>query len=75
MFFSSHLLYEIEPVADIVAIVDHGRIVKQAPIEQLRHQVKGDSAPRERFLVMAPLPNGNVLVGGNSLHIVTPPER
>ena len=30
VFFSSHLLYEIEPVADSVVILDHGRVVRQA---------------------------------------------
>jgi ABC-2 type transport system ATP-binding protein len=40
VFFSSHLLYEIEPVADVVAILDRGRIVRQAPTEELREQVK-----------------------------------
>jgi len=40
VFFSSHLLYEIEPVADQVAILDTGVIVRQAPTEQLREKVK-----------------------------------
>ena len=40
VFFSSHLLYEIEPVADQVAILDAGVIVRQGPTEQLRETVK-----------------------------------
>lgn len=40
VFYSSHLLYEVEPVADMVAILDHGVLVKQAPTEALRDQVK-----------------------------------
>jgi ABC-2 type transport system ATP-binding protein len=40
VFFSSHLLYEIEPVADSVVILDHGRVVRQAATEDLREQVK-----------------------------------
>ena len=40
VFFSSHLLYEVEPVADEVAILDHGKIIKQAATEDLRAQVK-----------------------------------
>ena len=40
VFFSSHLLYEIEPVADSVVILDHGRVVRQAATEDLRAQVK-----------------------------------
>jgi ABC-type transport system involved in multi-copper enzyme maturation permease subunit len=33
------------------------------------------AAPGERFLSMAPLPGGDILVGGNNLHIVNPPKR
>jgi ABC-2 type transport system ATP-binding protein len=40
VFFSSHLLYEVEPVADTVAILDHGHIVRAAETEQLRADVK-----------------------------------
>ena len=40
VFFSSHLLYEIEPVADHVAILDGGRIVKTSPTERLRETVR-----------------------------------
>ena len=40
VFFSSHLLYEIEPVADQVAILESGVIVRQGPTEQLRDKVK-----------------------------------
>ena len=49
VFFSSHLLYEIEPVADAVAILDRGRIVRQASTEELRAKVKRPSCrPRRR---------------------------
>lgn len=40
VFYSSHLLYEVEPVADRVAILDRGRIVRCEQTEQLREQVK-----------------------------------
>jgi ABC-2 type transport system ATP-binding protein len=40
VFYSSHLLYEVEPVADEVAILDAGRIVRQADTETLRRDVK-----------------------------------
>jgi ABC-2 type transport system ATP-binding protein len=40
VFFSSHLLYEIEPVADTVAILDNGRIVKAAKTLDLRESVR-----------------------------------
>lgn len=40
VLFSSHLLYEVEPVADEVAILDCGRIIRQSPTDDLRTQVK-----------------------------------
>ena len=40
VFYSSHLLYEVEPVADEVAILHEGRIVRQAETEALRRDVK-----------------------------------
>lgn len=40
VFFSSHLLYEIEPVADIVAVLDGGTIIRQASTEELRASVR-----------------------------------
>ena len=40
VFFSSHLLYEIEPVADHVAILDKGTIIKTGKTEQLRESVR-----------------------------------
>ncbi len=40
VFYSSHLLYEVEPVADEVAILDAGRVVRQTGTEELRADVK-----------------------------------
>ena len=40
VFFSSHLLYEIEPICDHVAILHDGRIIKCAPVDELRESVK-----------------------------------
>ena len=40
VFFSSHLLYEIEPVADHIAILDKGVIIKASKTEQLRESVR-----------------------------------
>jgi ABC-2 type transport system ATP-binding protein len=53
VFFSSHLLYEIEPVADRVAILDKGVIVKTSKTEQLRESVR-------KFIVV---PKGEVKIG------------
>jgi ABC-2 type transport system ATP-binding protein len=40
VLYSSHLLYEVEPVADAVGILHHGQIVRQGSTEELREQVK-----------------------------------
>jgi ABC-2 type transport system ATP-binding protein len=51
VFFSSHLLYEIEPVADHIAILDKGVIIKTSRTEQLREGV--------RKFVLTPKPEAN----------------
>jgi len=56
VFFSSHLLYEIEPVADSVVILDHGRVLRQAATEDLRTQVKRLAAPVEALEILRKLP-------------------
>jgi ABC-2 type transport system ATP-binding protein len=40
VFFSSHLLYEIEPVADHIAILDNGVVRKCGKTEHLRDSVR-----------------------------------
>ena len=49
VFYSSHLLYEVEPVADRVAILDAGRIVRSGATEELREQVRQIVMPAESF--------------------------
>ena len=56
VFFSSHLLYEIEPVADSVVILDHGRVLRQAATDDLRAAVKRLVAPAAAAPVLARLP-------------------
>jgi len=56
VFFSSHLLYEVEPVADVVAILDRGRIVRQAATEDLRTSVKRLIIPAEQYARILSLP-------------------
>ena len=56
VFFSSHLLYEIEPVADSIVILDHGKVIRQGPTEQLREQVKRLIAPLEAEPLLRSLP-------------------
>ena len=48
VFFSSHMLYEIEPICDYVAILHDGRIVASEPVEALQARVKRvELRPRE----------------------------
>ena len=56
VFFSSHLLYEIEPVADSIVILDHGKVVRQGPTEALREQVKRLIGPIEAEPLLRSLP-------------------
>jgi ABC-2 type transport system ATP-binding protein len=36
VFFSTHILADVERICDTVAILDKGRVVVQAPIDELR---------------------------------------
>lgn len=37
VFFSTHILSDVERVCDTVAILDKGRVVREAPMDQLKH--------------------------------------
>ena len=70
VFFSSHLLYEIEPVADVVAILERGRIVRQAPTEELREQVKRLIFTAADYERVGPLPGAlDVRRDGNQVAV------
>ncbi len=56
VFFSSHLLYEVEPVADSVVILDAGRVLRQAATDDLRAAVKRLVVPAEAEGVLRSLP-------------------
>lgn len=57
VLYSSHLLDEVEAVADSVAILDRGRIVRTATTDKLREQVKQIVLPLNA-LAGAPRPDG-----------------
>ncbi len=40
VFYSSHLLYEVQPMADSVAILDRGGLVRVGQTEELQREVK-----------------------------------
>lgn len=56
VFFSSHLLYEVEPVADTIAILDRGKIVRQEETELLRASVKRFILPTSAEPIARSLP-------------------
>jgi ABC-2 type transport system ATP-binding protein len=57
VIYSSHLLDEVEAVADVVAILDRGRIVRQGPTETLRDDVQRMILPQE-VVRQRPAPKG-----------------
>ncbi|MBI4023650.1 MAG: ABC transporter ATP-binding protein [Verrucomicrobia bacterium] len=40
VFFSSHLLYEIEPICDRVAILHHGKIIQTSTVERMKENIR-----------------------------------
>ena len=40
VFFSTHILADVERVCDTVAVLDRGRVVAQAPIDELKGRLK-----------------------------------
>jgi ABC-2 type transport system ATP-binding protein len=47
VFYSSHLLYEVEAVADAVGILDRGHIVRMGNTEDLQREIKRVVLPAE----------------------------
>ena len=56
VFFSSHLLYEVEPVADSVVILDKGRVLRAAATDDLRATVKRIVVAADAEPILARLP-------------------
>jgi ABC-2 type transport system ATP-binding protein len=57
VLYSSHLLDEVEAVADAVAILDRGKIVRSGTTDRLRDEVKQIVLPANS-LAAAPRPEG-----------------
>ena len=49
VFFSSHILEIVENMCDRVIIINHGEIIADAPVSELRH-MKGDQSLEDVFL-------------------------
>lgn len=56
VFFSSHLLYEVEPVADMVGILEGGRMIVQEDTDTLREKVKRLVLPAQDYEKIGGLP-------------------
>ena len=63
VFYSTHILDDVQRVSDMVAILNHGRLVAQAPIESLLNggsenlytiKVKRDPLPVYQLLIQQP---------------------
>lgn len=75
VFYSSHLLYEVEAVADAVAILDQGRLVRVGYTEDLQREVQrviisGDALasrpPPAKLLDISKRPGGFAVTLDNS---------
>jgi ABC-2 type transport system ATP-binding protein len=60
VFYSTHILDDVQRVSDTVAILNHGQLIAQAPIEQLlagsggvvyKLGVRGDGQQAQQALV------------------------
>lgn len=40
VFFSSHIVHEVERVADWVGLIDHGKLIRCTPLETLKQEVR-----------------------------------
>lgn len=72
VFFSSHLLYEVEPVADMIGILEGGRMIVQTETEQLRYRVKRFLLTAEAYEKVGALPGQlDVALRGGQAVVVT----
>jgi ABC-2 type transport system ATP-binding protein len=68
VFFSTHILADVERVCDTIAVLDRGRVVEQAPIDDLKRR----HGRGQRLLVEVDDPAGlaRALVGAPWLRLV-----
>jgi ABC-2 type transport system ATP-binding protein len=67
VFVSSHVLGEVEQLADVIGIIASGRLVREGPIEQLLHgegvvrvRVEDEQVPAARTALAGLVPDGDV---------------
>jgi ABC-2 type transport system ATP-binding protein len=80
VILSSHLLSEVQQVADSVAILSRGRLVAQGPVADLLStglgvQVKTTDDARAQQILAAPPLSFKVEMEDGFLHVDLPPER
>jgi ABC-2 type transport system ATP-binding protein len=78
VFLNSHLLSEIEQVCDRVVILDHGRVVRSGPLDELLRQeleVEIEAEPLTPELLAALRPECDTLRREGSLLTVTLSDR
>ncbi len=68
VFLRDGLAYVLNKSADFGGLTVYD--IRGQQIRRVGHY----AVPNERLQVIAPLPDGNILVGGNKLHIVAPPK-
>jgi ABC-2 type transport system ATP-binding protein len=77
IFYSTHILDDVQKVSDSVAILKHGQLVAQAPIEELlagndgivyRIAVKGDSSSTKARVSTLPWVSAITALPGNNGH-------
>lgn len=75
VFYSTHILDDVQRVSDMVAILNHGKLVAQAPIEELLNgdsetrytiKVRRDPEPAYRLLMEQPWVSSVELKTGSS---------
>jgi ABC-2 type transport system ATP-binding protein len=79
VFISSHVLAEMEQLADEVVIVHHGKLVAQQPVDELRKRVAGATRARspqaDRLAEGLARADFDASLDGDRLTTSAPPER
>jgi len=80
IFLSSHLLHEVEQVCDYVAVLNHGKVIAQGPVDALLHrgkmlEFKVDDIDKALSLLKECAWISTVETDSKHLYVVTDEER
>jgi ABC-2 type transport system ATP-binding protein len=67
IILSTHIMQEVQAICDRVLIIDRGRIVADAPIEELQTRMQGGQIVEVAFLRPMPLPALEALEGATGV--------